>query len=150
MGIGTVAAGVAKANADVIQVSGHDGGTGASPLSSIKHAGSPWELVRLSLPARAMACFFVLFSREKCEERLCSPGRQGERPRLRDTVLSFFFSRAVGMFTDRVKPRGSGPLGSGKVDPTRSDPAQPVRVCELTDPTRLDSTRDISDPRVGS
>ncbi|CAM9531954.1 unnamed protein product, partial [Hapterophycus canaliculatus] len=44
VGIGTVAAGVAKANADVIQVSGHDGGTGASPLSSIKHAGSPWEL----------------------------------------------------------------------------------------------------------
>ncbi|HJN35697.1 MAG TPA: glutamate synthase-related protein, partial [Prochlorococcaceae cyanobacterium Fu_MAG_50] len=44
IGIGTIAAGVAKANADVIQVSGHDGGTGASPLSSIKHAGSPWEL----------------------------------------------------------------------------------------------------------
>ncbi|WP_346291056.1 glutamate synthase large subunit [Sphaerothrix gracilis] len=44
IGIGTVAAGVAKANADVIQISGHDGGTGASPLSSIKHAGAPWEL----------------------------------------------------------------------------------------------------------
>ncbi len=44
IGIGTVAAGVAKANADIIQVSGHDGGTGASPLSSIKHAGAPWEL----------------------------------------------------------------------------------------------------------
>jgi glutamate synthase (ferredoxin) len=43
-GIGTIAAGVAKANADVIQISGHDGGTGASPLSSIKHAGVPWEL----------------------------------------------------------------------------------------------------------
>ena len=43
-GIGTVAAGVAKANADVVQVSGADGGTGASPLSSIKHAGSSWEL----------------------------------------------------------------------------------------------------------
>nr|QJH88240.1 GltB [Pterocladia lucida] len=43
-GIGTIAAGVAKGNADIIQVSGHDGGTGASPLSSIKHAGSPWEL----------------------------------------------------------------------------------------------------------
>jgi glutamate synthase (ferredoxin) len=43
-GIGTVAAGVAKANADIIQISGHDGGTGASPLSSIKHAGGPWEL----------------------------------------------------------------------------------------------------------
>ncbi|MEB3268584.1 MAG: glutamate synthase-related protein [Leptolyngbya sp.] len=44
IGIGTIAAGVAKANADVIQISGHDGGTGASPLSSIKHAGLPWEL----------------------------------------------------------------------------------------------------------
>jgi glutamate synthase (ferredoxin) len=44
IGIGTIAAGVAKANADVIQISGHDGGTGASPLSSIKHAGTPWEL----------------------------------------------------------------------------------------------------------
>ncbi len=44
IGIGTVAAGVAKANADVILISGYDGGTGASPLSSIKHAGAPWEL----------------------------------------------------------------------------------------------------------
>lgn len=44
VGIGTVASGVTKAGADVIQVSGHDGGTGASPASSIKHAGSPWEL----------------------------------------------------------------------------------------------------------
>ena len=44
VGIGTVACGVAKADADVIQISGGDGGTGASPLSSIKHAGCPWEL----------------------------------------------------------------------------------------------------------
>jgi len=44
IGIGTVACGVAKAKADVIQISGGDGGTGASPLSSIKHAGMPWEL----------------------------------------------------------------------------------------------------------
>jgi glutamate synthase (NADPH/NADH) large chain len=43
-GVGTIAAGVAKAKADVILVSGHDGGTGASPLSSIRHAGLPWEL----------------------------------------------------------------------------------------------------------
>jgi glutamate synthase (NADPH/NADH) large chain/glutamate synthase (ferredoxin) len=43
-GIGTVAAGVAKAHADIILISGHEGGTGASPLSSIKHAGGPWEL----------------------------------------------------------------------------------------------------------
>jgi glutamate synthase (NADPH) large chain len=44
MGVGTVAAGVAKAKADVVLISGHDGGTGASPLTSIKHAGVPWEL----------------------------------------------------------------------------------------------------------
>ncbi len=44
VGVGTVAAGVAKAHADVILISGHDGGTGASPLTSIKHAGIPWEL----------------------------------------------------------------------------------------------------------
>jgi glutamate synthase (NADPH/NADH) large chain len=44
VGVGTVAAGVAKAHADVILISGHDGGTGASPLTSIKYAGIPWEL----------------------------------------------------------------------------------------------------------
>jgi len=44
VGVGTVAAGVAKAKADVVLISGHDGGTGASPLTSIKHAGVPWEL----------------------------------------------------------------------------------------------------------
>ncbi len=43
-GVGTIAAGVAKAHADVILISGHDGGTGAAPLTSLKHAGSPWEL----------------------------------------------------------------------------------------------------------
>jgi glutamate synthase (ferredoxin) len=44
VGVGTVAAGVAKAHADVVLISGHDGGTGASPLTSIKHGGAPWEL----------------------------------------------------------------------------------------------------------
>ncbi|MBO0832042.1 MAG: glutamate synthase large subunit, partial [Actinobacteria bacterium] len=44
MGVGTVAAGVSKAHADVVLISGHDGGTGASPLTSIKHAGAPWEI----------------------------------------------------------------------------------------------------------
>ncbi|MFM7059802.1 MAG: glutamate synthase large subunit [Actinomycetes bacterium] len=44
VGVGTVAAGVAKAHADVVLISGHDGGTGASPLTSVKHAGAPWEL----------------------------------------------------------------------------------------------------------
>lgn len=44
VGVGTIAAGVAKAHSDVVLISGHDGGTGASPLTSIKHAGAPWEL----------------------------------------------------------------------------------------------------------
>nr|WP_020521044.1 glutamate synthase large subunit [Catelliglobosispora koreensis] len=44
VGVGTIAAGVSKAKADVVLISGHDGGTGASPLTSLKHAGAPWEL----------------------------------------------------------------------------------------------------------
>ena len=44
VGVGTIAAGVSKAHADVVLISGHDGGTGASPLNSLKHAGAPWEL----------------------------------------------------------------------------------------------------------
>jgi glutamate synthase (NADPH/NADH) large chain len=44
VGVGTVAAGVSKAHADVVLISGHDGGTGAAPLTSLKHAGAPWEL----------------------------------------------------------------------------------------------------------
>jgi glutamate synthase (NADPH/NADH) large chain len=44
VGVGTVAAGVAKAHSDVVLISGHDGGTGATPLTSLKHAGIPWEL----------------------------------------------------------------------------------------------------------
>ncbi|MGH3656113.1 MAG: glutamate synthase-related protein, partial [Micromonosporaceae bacterium] len=44
IGVGTVASGVAKAHADVVLISGHDGGTGASPMNSLKHAGTPWEL----------------------------------------------------------------------------------------------------------
>ena len=43
-GVGTIAAGVAKAHADVVLISGHDGGTGAAPLTSLKHAGTPWEI----------------------------------------------------------------------------------------------------------
>src|ERR1019366_9240001 len=44
VGVGTIAAGVAKAHSDVVLISGHDGGTGASPLTGIKHSGIPWEL----------------------------------------------------------------------------------------------------------
>lgn len=62
-GIGTVASGVAKANADIIQISGHDGGTGASPVSSIKHAGGPIEMglaeVQQAIPFPSL-CFASL------------------------------------------------------------------------------------------
>ncbi|HXF05646.1 MAG TPA: glutamate synthase-related protein [Blastocatellia bacterium] len=54
-GIGTIAAGVVKAGADVVHISGHDGGTGASPLSSIKYAGIPWELGLREVQAALMA-----------------------------------------------------------------------------------------------
>ena len=43
-GVGTIAAGVAKCHADVVLISGYDGGTGAAPLNAIKHAGTPWEI----------------------------------------------------------------------------------------------------------
>jgi glutamate synthase domain-containing protein 2 len=54
VGVGTIAAGVSKGHADVILISGHDGGTGASPQTSIKHAGLPWEL---GLPKRIRHLF---------------------------------------------------------------------------------------------
>ena len=50
-GVGTIAAGVAKCHADVVLISGYDGGTGAAPLNAIKHAGTPWE-IGLSKPSR--------------------------------------------------------------------------------------------------
>ena len=52
VGVGTVAAGVAKAHSDVVLISGYDGGTGASPISSLKHAGLPWELGSGRKPSR--------------------------------------------------------------------------------------------------
>ncbi len=63
-GIGTVASGVAKANADIIQISGHDGGTGASPVSSIKHCGGPIEMglaevQQVHTPTSVNTCSFV-------------------------------------------------------------------------------------------
>ncbi len=52
-GVGTIATGVAKAYADLITIAGYDGGTGASPLSSVKYAGCPWELGLRGNPAGA-------------------------------------------------------------------------------------------------
>ena len=67
IGVGTVAAGVSKAKADVVLISGHDGGTGASPLTSLKHAGGPWELGPRRDPADAAA------------ERAARPHRRADR-----------------------------------------------------------------------
>jgi glutamate synthase (NADPH/NADH) large chain len=72
-GVGTIAAGVAKAKADVVLVSGHDGGTGASPLSSIRHAGLPWELglaeAQQTLVKNKQSCFtsrWTIKNRKRC------------------------------------------------------------------------------------
>jgi glutamate synthase (NADPH/NADH) large chain len=75
-GVGTVAAGVAKALADVILISGHDGGTGAAPLTSIHHAGTPWELGL----AEAQQVLVLNGLRGACGSRptgSCAPARRG-------------------------------------------------------------------------
>ena len=75
-GVGTIAAGVAKAFADYIVIAGHSGGTGASPLSSIKHAGNPWELglaeAQQSLLAEACAAACVCAAMAVCRQRAMS------------------------------------------------------------------------------
>ena len=77
VGVGTVAAGVAKAKADHITIAGHDGGTGASPLSSLKHAGTPWEL-GLSETQQTLVL-------NRLRGRVADPGRRPDedRPRRR-------------------------------------------------------------------
>lgn len=78
-GIGTVASGVAKANADIIQISGHDGGTGASPISSIKHAGGPFEMGLVEthmVRSHAPLCYSLLIltpARQCCTALLLWP-----------------------------------------------------------------------------
>jgi glutamate synthase domain-containing protein 2/glutamate synthase domain-containing protein 3 len=78
-GVGTVAAGVAKAYADYVLIAGHSGGTGASPLSSIKHAGSPWELGL----AEAQACLVTNGLRHRIEVRTDGGFKSG-----RDVVIA--------------------------------------------------------------
>ena len=77
-GVGTVAAGVAKAHADVVLISGHDGGTGASPLTSIKHGGVPWEL--------GLAETQQVLMMNKLRDRIVGAGGRSaeDRPRRRD------------------------------------------------------------------
>jgi glutamate synthase (NADPH/NADH) large chain/glutamate synthase (ferredoxin) len=93
-GVGTVAAGVAKAYADYVLISGHNGGTGASPLSSIKHAGSPWELGL----AETQAILMRNKLRERIEVRVDGGLRTG-----RDVVIAALFgAEAFGFGTATV------------------------------------------------
>jgi len=93
-GVGTVAAGVAKAYADYVLISGHNGGTGASPLSSIKHAGTPWELGL----AETQAILMRNKLRERIEVRVDGGLRTG-----RDVVIAALFgAEAFGFGTATV------------------------------------------------
>ena len=97
-GVGTVAAGVAKAYADYVLVSGHNGGTGASPLSSIKHAGSPWELGL----AETQAILLQNGLRERIEVRVDGGLRTG-----RDVVIAALLgAEAFGFGTAAVVALG--------------------------------------------
>ena len=97
-GVGTVAAGVAKAYADYVLVSGHNGGTGASPLSSIKHAGSPWELGL----AETQAVLLRNGLRERIEVRVDGGLRTG-----RDVVVAAMLgAEAFGFGTATVVALG--------------------------------------------
>jgi len=97
-GVGTVAAGVAKAYADYVLISGHNGGTGASPLSSIKHAGSPWELGL----AETQAVLLRNGLRERIEVRVDGGLRTG-----RDVVIAALLgAEAFGFGTATVVALG--------------------------------------------
>ena len=97
-GVGTVAAGVAKAYADYVLISGHNGGTGASPLSSIKHAGTPWELGL----AETQAILMRNKLRERIEVRVDGGLRTG-----RDVVIAALFgAEAFGFGTATVVALG--------------------------------------------
>ncbi|MDP3911478.1 MAG: glutamate synthase large subunit [Gemmatimonadales bacterium] len=97
-GVGTVAAGVAKAYADYVLISGHNGGTGASPLSSIKHAGSPWELGL----AETQAILLQNGLRERIEVRVDGGLRTG-----RDVVIAAILgAEAFGFGTAPVVALG--------------------------------------------
>ena len=118
-GVGTVAAGVAKAHADVILISGHDGGTGASPMSSTKHAGGPWELGPGRDPANPAAQWLARPrgspGRRLDEDR---PGR-GDRRSARSRGVRVLH-RPAGrrrLHNDARLPPGHVPGGRGYAEP---------------------------------
>ena len=108
IGVGTVAAGVSKAHADVVLISGHDGGTGAARLTSIKHAGAPWELglaeTQQTLLLNGLRDRIVVQCRRSAEDRSRRDDRGAARRRgvrLRDRA-----ARRVGLHHDaRLPPR---------------------------------------------
>jgi glutamate synthase (ferredoxin) len=138
VGVGTVAAGVAKARADVILVSGHDGGTGASPLTSIKHAGVPWELGL----AEAQQVLLLNGLRDRVVLEVDGQLKTG-----RDVVVAallgaeeFGFATAplvaLGCVMMRVCHLNTCPVGVATQDPRlrknfRGDPAHVVRFMEF-------------------
>ena len=112
VGVGTIAAGVAKGNADEVLISGHDGGTGASPWSSIKYAGAPWEL-GLAETQQTL----VLNGSARPDHR---PGRRSDedRTRCRDrgpvrrraVWIRHFSARVAGVHYDAQVSQGNLPL----------------------------------------
>src|SRR5664280_1371792 len=81
IGVGTVAAGVSKAHADVVLISGHDGGTGAAPLTSLKHAGAPWELGLAETQQTLVVSGCVMM--RVCHLDTCPVGIANQNPELR-------------------------------------------------------------------
>ncbi|MHC8441808.1 MAG: glutamate synthase large subunit [Candidatus Eutrophobiaceae bacterium] len=132
VGVGTVAAGVAKAHADVVLISGYDGGTGASPLTSLKHAGLPWEL--------GLAETQQVLVKNRLRDRIVVQA-DGQLKTGRDVVIAallgaeeFGFSTAplvvMGCIMMRVCHLNTCPVGVATQDPklTRKFTGQPEFV----------------------
>ena len=142
MGVGTVAAGVAKCNADHVLISGHDGGTGASPLSSVHYAGIPWEIglaeTQQTLVHERPALADLGADRRPAEDRPRRRDRRAARRR-RDGLLD----RAAG----RDRLRDDARLPPEHVPGRDRDPGS--RSCASASPARpsTSSTSSSSSPR---
>ncbi len=117
-GVGTVAAGVSKAHADVVLISGHDGGTGATPLTSMKHAGAPWEL---GWPRPSRPCCSTVFATGSwCRSTVSSRRpRCGDRraARCRGVRLRDRAAGGVGLHHDAGLPPRHLPVGVATQNP---------------------------------
>ena len=126
VGVGTIAAGVAKAKADMVLIAGYDGGTGASPLTSIKHAGLPWELglaeTQQALVEKPSARPHPRPDRRPAPDR-ARPGHRGPAGR-RGVRLRHHGAGFAGLRHDAQVPPEQLPRGRGHAGP---DPAQPLR-----------------------